>query len=180
MAAEAPGPRQGSPGWWVNKTLSWALEWGLGWPGNVTSGDTADSEEAQWRQEREDGGGRAVSQRGKEDQGLSCGGRHTRSRGDYLRVRWRGKPGEDVGGDLGPYCRIRVMVSSKHQLVRTWAEEYWPDFCPQSRGLSSSAQGGDSGQAQPQLRCSRGAGDGGEKSLLPKGELFVALIQSLH
>ena len=92
MAAEAPGPRQGSPGWWVNKTLSWALEWGLGWPGNVTSGDTADSEEAQWRQEREDGGGRAVSQRGKEDQGLSCGGRHTRSRGDISESDGGGNP----------------------------------------------------------------------------------------
>ena len=37
VAAEALGPRQGSPGWWVNKTSPWALEWGLGWPGNVTS-----------------------------------------------------------------------------------------------------------------------------------------------
>ena len=56
--------------------------------------------------QREHSGGRkgktveaGPSVRGKEDQGLSCGGRHTRSRGDYLRVRWRGKPREDVRGD---------------------------------------------------------------------------------
>ena len=54
------------------------------------------------------------------------------------------------------------MVSSKHQLAGTWTEEYWPDFCPQSGGLSRSAQGRDSGQPQPQLRCSGAAGERGE------------------
>ena len=66
------------------------------------------------------------------------------------------------------------MVSSKHQLAGTWAEEYWPDFCPQSGGLSRSAEVGTPAQMQ------WGAGDVGEKSPLPKGELFVALTQSLH
>ena len=37
--------------------------------------------------------------------------------GRYFRIRWRGKPREDVKGGWGRHCRIGVMVNSKNHLA---------------------------------------------------------------